>query len=418
MGGASPSAVFGAGAAGARGAFALRCGASVSESIYKRIDHAVYRAERALVVVSLVVMAVVVFLDVVHRSFSGEESKFASAVVTMARWVGVQIAEESAGYEQLTAAAPYVLSAIFIGLAYFGIRSAKRATPVSAAMALVGAIGGVVVTYGLVQLMLVVLPNGLIWSQNLALVLTLWVGFIGASMCTYENRHLKVEAAQRLLPQGWRPIVGFLGGLLTTAVCLALLWLSIRYVRFNYQEYVDTDGKGALILGMDLPKYQGFAALPVAFGLMAIRFLAKALGALRGEVDGPVDPVEAAGGVPTPAPSERRMPSEVATEALPSVSKDSAHESAIDTMTSDSQMVRDESVPRPQSKVPTDAHEVLPGMGASVVWNPEDELVADEDDDDPYRTRELEEGPIHLLDETNEIPKVVLKSDAGSEGVR
>ncbi|MEM9458075.1 MAG: TRAP transporter small permease [Myxococcota bacterium] len=390
----------------------------MSESIYKRIDHAVYRAERALVVVSLVVMAVVVFLDVVHRSFSGEESKFAVAVVTMARWVGVQVAEESAGYERLTAAAPYVLSVIFIGLAYFGIRSAKRATPISPAVALVGAIGGVVVAYGLVQLMVVVLPNGLIWSQNLALVLTLWVGFVGASMCTYENRHLKVEAAQRLLPESWRPIVGFLGGLLTTAVCVVLLWLSVRYVRFNYQEYVATDGKGALILGMDLPKYQGFAALPVAFGLMAIRFLVKALGALRGEVDDPVGPVEAAGGVPTPDPEKRRMPSEVATEALPSVPKESAHESAIDTMTSDSQMVREQEAPQPQSKVPTDAHEVLPGMGAAMVWNPEDELGDDGDEDDPYRTRELDEGPIHLLDETNEIPKVVLGSDTGSEGAR
>lgn len=369
---------------------------AVSESIYRRVDHAVYRAERALVVAALVVMAVVVFLDVVHRSFSGEESKFAIAIITLSRWVGVHIADDSPGYQRLTAAAPYVLPLIFTALAYFGIRSAKRATPVAPALALVGAIGGVVVTYGLVQLMLVVLPNGLIWSQNLALVLTLWVGFIGASMCTYENRHLRVEAAQRLLPAGWRPALAFLGGLLTTVVCLVLLWLSLRYVRFNYQEYVATSGKGALILGLDLPKYQGFAALPVAFALMAVRFFVKALGALRGEVEAPVDPVAAAGGA---AGVDEAAVARLDTGAEP-------HESAIDTMTSQSQMRRDRAAPQPQSKVPTDAHEVLPGVVPPLGWDPDDELDLGEDEDDPYRTRELDEAPSSFLDETNEIPKV------------
>lgn len=401
--------------------FALRCAPSVSQSAYKRIDHAVYRAERALVVASLLVMAVVVFLDVVHRSFSGEDSKFATAIAKVAGWFGVEILPDTAQYQQLVDASPWVLLVVFIGLTYFGIRSTKREVPISPPIAMAGAVAGVLATYGLVRLLLVVMPNGLIWSQTLALLLTLWVGFIGASMCTYENRHLRVEAVQRFLPEKIRPLVGFASGLLTTVVCLVLLWLSIRYVRFNYEEYVITEGKGGLFLGMDMPKYLGFAALPIAFAFMAIRFSVKALAALRGEVEEPLDPVAAAGGAPAPD-VEGRMPSEVATEALvaPGSSADDEDEdeddeedddsddgepmeSSIDTMTSLSEMSHDTSVPRPQSKVPTDAHPVLADILAATKGEigkdkdpAEDE---DEGEDDPNETREVE-GPIVFSEDT------------------
>lgn len=367
----------------------------MSDSVYSRIDHAVYRAERTIVVVSLVVMAVVVFLDVVHRGFSGDDSKVAMVVAKLAGWVGSEIAPDSSQYQGLVSASPWVLFVTFTGLTYFGIRSAKRATPISPPIAAVGAVAGVLVSYGLVRLMLVLLPNGLVWSQPLALVLTLWVGFVGASMCTYENRHLRVEAVQRFLPEKVRPYVGFVSGLLTTAVCLALLWVSLRYVLFNYQEHVDTEGQGGNFPGMDMPKYLGFSALPVAFGFMSVRFFVKSVAALRGEVDGPIDPAQAAGGIPEEVAEEGsadRRPSEVATEAL-EVSRSGGQPSAVDTITSKSEMVADQVV-QPPSKIPTDAHEILDSDSG--------ELAAEDSgakaSPDIVRTRQMEEGPIGFVD--------------------
>jgi len=391
--------------------FALRCAPPVSQSVYKRIDHAVYRAERAVVVLALLVMAVVVFLDVVHRSFSGEESKFAAAVAKVGGWFGAEIVPDTARYQQLVEVSPYVQLVVFIGLAYFGIRSTKRSTPVRPPQALLGAIAMVLFAFGLVKLLLVVMPNGLIWSQTLALILTLWVGFVGASMCTYENRHLRVEAVQRFLPEKVRPAVAFASGLLTTLVCLVLLWLSVRYVRFNYQEYVATDGKGGLFMGMDVPKYLGFAALPIAFAFMAIRFAVKAIAALRGEVEVPIDPVTAAGGVPVVEDGEDPAPSDVATEAMmasrpPDGDDDDdvdldgvvvARASAVETLASRTEMERDASVPYPQSKVPTDAHPVVPGAPSTAI----------DDDEDPYRTREVDE-PMSLLEDTTEVRHGIL----------
>lgn len=365
----------------------------MSDSVYKRIDYAVYRAERAVVVGSLLLMSLVVFLDVVHRSFSGEESKLAMVAAKLAGWVGIDVPAGSPAYEQLTAASPFVLFVGFSALTYFGIRSTKRATPIAAPVAAGAAVAGVLVAHGLVRLLLVLVPNGLIWSQDLALVLTLWVGFVGASMCTYENRHLRVEAAQKLLPPKLRPLVGFASGVFTTLVCAALLWVSLRYVAFHRQEWVATEGQGGLFPGMSLPKWVGFLALPLAFGFMSVRFFVKALGALRGEVEVPVDPVMASAISSHSSHGDSgRMPSEVATEALPRARED---ESAIDTMTSKARMaaVRDPAAPQPQSKVPTDAHDVLPPLP----------LAEDDDVPELERTKELEDGPLRLVEDTREI---------------
>lgn len=384
----------------------------MSDSVYKRIDHAIHRAERAVVVGSLLLMSAVVFLDVVHRSFSGNESKMAMLLAKLAGLFGAALPPGSPGYQQLEAASPYVLFAGFAGLAYFGIRSTKRIVPVAAPIAAVGAVAGVLVAYGLVRLLLVLMPSGLTWSQDLALVLTLWVGFVGASMCTYENRHLKVEAAQKLLPERIRPLVGCVSGLFTALVCAALLWLSLRYVAFHRAEYVATEGQGGLFPGMTLPKYVGFLALPVAFAFMTMRFLAKAIGALRGEVEASSDPVVAMSSLGHVSGHDRvsgmhggesgRMPSEVATEALPLASEDK--ESAIDTMTSKSRMraMREAGAPWPQSKVPTDAHDVLPPL-------------PDEPLDGPAVTRELEGGPLGLLDDTRELDAAAVMGQAGKQ---
>lgn len=390
----------------------------VSESVHKRIDRAVYQAERAVVVGSLVVMAIVVFLDVVHRSFSGGDSKLAMVISKIGGWFGAELSAGTAGYARLEAAAPTMLFATFTALTYFGIRTAKRAKPVPAATALLAAVAGVLVAYGLVRLLLVALPNGLTWSQDLALVLTLWVGFVGASMCTYENRHLRVEAAQRLLPEKLRPFVGFASGLFTTLVCLGLVWLSVRYVAFHYQEYTTTEGKGGLFPGMDLPKFIGFAALPLSFAFMAVRFFAKALGALRGEIEAPLDPVEAAVGAPLQDAGP--MPSQVSTEALP---RDSTPDkpSTVDTMTSKAHMQAEPGAPQQlQSKVPTDTHDIIPPLSGSIgeVDDPDD---PNDPDDDPDRTTEVEDGPILFAEDTRELRdsgELLSKDDDTGEGRR
>lgn len=329
----------------------------------KKLDNVVYRVERAVVVASLVVMAVVVFLDVVHRTFAGDDSKFAEVMGKVMGLFGNKIEAGMPMYDQLSSAGPYVMFVVFVALVFFGIRSAKRSEPVPAASAALYAVAGVLVVYGLIRLMVWAVPNGFIWSQPLALVLTLWVGFVGASMCTHENKHLKVEAVQRLIPSKYKPAVAFLSALATTAVCFALMWLAIRYVNFHYHEWESTNGKGGMFQGMKLPRFVGFSALPIAFGFMTARFFSRAVRAAQGHVDEPGALAPAVGEADDESPV---LPSEVETEAMradgssaKSKGGGAVQPSEVDTVTSGSSTSGKRGRERKPSKVDTDPHQPL-----------------------------------------------------------
>ncbi len=262
----------------------------------RKLNYAVYLIERFVVVACLLVMAIVVFLDVVHRTFAGEANKFAEVGIKVAGLFGSLPAQGAPEYASaaeelsrwLSAASPYVLTITFIWLGYFGIRSAKLVKPIAPPLALAYATAGLVAVYGLIEVLVWAMPNGLIWSQPMALVLTLWVGFMGASMCTYERKHLKVEAVQRFVPIRYKPMLGFVANLATTVACLFLFWVSLRYVLYNYGEFVQTQGRGGTFKGWDVPRYQGFAVLPLAFAIMSARFLGRGVLSLQGKLEDPV----------------------------------------------------------------------------------------------------------------------------------
>jgi TRAP-type C4-dicarboxylate transport system permease small subunit len=323
----------------------------------KRLDRAVYNVERTIVVTALVVMSIVVFLDVVHRTFSGEGSKLASAIAKIAGMMGRPIPEESEQFQSLVDVSPYIVAVVSVVLGYAGVRTARRAEPIAPPRALVLAVGGVVVVYGLIRLLVVMMPNGFIWSQPLALLLTLWVGFVGASMCTYENKHLKVEAVQRHIPPSMRKWVAFASAVATALFCAALLWLSIRYVRFNYEEYRSTDGQGGLVQGLDMPKWIAFMALPIAFAVMTARFLGVAGAALAGRL-AEADPLAGLVDEATKAAIDANLKpqSDIPTEAIRAMPEDGPLSSSRMRQAGGEESGRR----RKPSEVVTDRHEVSP----------------------------------------------------------
>ncbi|MGH1341450.1 MAG: TRAP transporter small permease [Nannocystales bacterium] len=303
------------------------------KDLFKKIDRMVFRGERGLVVASLIVMSVVVFLDVVYRTFASEENKGVTAFVKLLSYFGVTIERGDPTYLSLESWFPYVLWVAFVGLGVLGIRTAGRSEKMALPKALLFSTVGVAAAYGLVRLFLVLAPNGLVWAPNLALVLTLWVGFVAASMCTHENKHLKVEAAQRAIPEKFKPYVVFLSSLFSAAVCFALMWLSIRYVLHRHHEFIQSEGRGGIVDGLGLPLYQAMAVLPLSFLTMTMRFTARGVFALGGEL--PETPSIEGLDQLDKYVGDAQAPSDVPTE-VGSVSDD---------------------LPRPQSQVRTDAHD-------------------------------------------------------------
>ena len=241
--------------------------------LLRKIDDAVYRAERLVVVVGLLVMAGVVFLDVTHRTFADPDSKIAEWLVAVLGDGRRALAE---------AVAPGLGLVLAVGAVVFAQRSVRRERPVPMARAVVVAVALVAGATALVQALVHLVPNGFVWSQPFALILLLWVGFFGASMCTHEGKHLRVEAVERYLPERWQRPVGLVRGLVTATFLLFLTAASWDYVQFHYQEWVETEHLGGMFQGVDVPRWVGFLALPISFFIMAARFLADGVATFRG----------------------------------------------------------------------------------------------------------------------------------------
>jgi TRAP-type C4-dicarboxylate transport system permease small subunit len=303
--------------------------------LLRRVDDQIYRVERWIVVFSSIVMAIVVFFDVVYRRYTAIESKMVEKV---ASWTGMDA--EGSTVASLHDNASWMTWLLTVGLVYFGVRSASRRpliqrverpnvhVPIEVPKAL-GLTAAIVVGIWLVLRIVFgsgnpediiqcgdayswscgIYPYGMPWSQPLALIFTLWLGFLGASMATHDHRHLKVEALQRYLPETAQRAAGLLSALAAAAFCLFLAYISYRYVGFSHQDYVDSDGLGGLHDGVDFPRYRSFAVVPVAYALMSARFVTTGILAWNGELD--TTPAELADLdldlEPGPVPESRRV---------------------------------------------------------------------------------------------------------------
>ena len=214
----------------------------------------VFRLEQRFVALALAVMGVVVFFDVVHRVASRELTPVWKLV-----WFVGGVLLVSGGLQ---------------------LRGEAKSL-----MTWGKAAGVVIASWAGLRLFLLLIPNGLVWSQTLGLVLMLWVGVIGASMATREHRHLALDLGSKLWPKRLLPKVQGLGNLVTSGFCLALALLACVSLRDHFRDYVDTEGAGGVFPAIAIPKWIAFAGVPVGFFLMTIRFFAQALESFRGKVE-------------------------------------------------------------------------------------------------------------------------------------
>ena len=173
-------------------------------------------------------------------------------------------------------------------------------------------------------------------GPNMALVLMVWVGFVGASLATRQRLHLAVDASDRILsPQSARWIQGFVN-----LVACGLSWQlakgswSLVKESLEYEDGVEglyvwewlapwfnrlvgllpgepVEGMAwpEVTAGHDFPLWAAQAVLPMAFTLMALRF---AIIGLFNPAK-PVDPgaADELPGITQPRPPGSRSPKDV-----------------------------------------------------------------------------------------------------------
>ena len=301
----------------------LRAGHRYDASVesLKKLNHWLYQIERAIVVFSLLIMSVVVFLAVVHRRYADPESVLANKV---GKWIGAE--RDTSTWQTLqdiSGPVTLVLIAVFV---YLGFRMASRrplwnvgdetgktakeihGEPLPHLKCAIYTVATILGSYLLMVLLFGtgkleqaecielhqaddysfhcgMFPAGLAWAQPLGLILTLWVAFLGASMATKDNLHLKVEAVQKALPEHLKRISGLLSGLLTAAFCMLLAYLAYEWVVSMKDQWTTSNHLGGLHDGIEIPKWASFSIVPIAYVLMGVRFIGIGVLAFKGELD-------------------------------------------------------------------------------------------------------------------------------------
>ena len=103
------------------------------------------------------------------------------------------------------------------------------------------------------------------WTESFVRLLVLWITFLGASLLTDDNKHIKIDLMQALLPEKWLPVREALLSLVCVFISALMLKASFSYIRME-MEY-----GGSLFLG--LPVWIGQIILPAGFSIILFRFL-------------------------------------------------------------------------------------------------------------------------------------------------
>jgi TRAP-type C4-dicarboxylate transport system permease small subunit len=107
--------------------------------------------------------------------------------------------------------------------------------------------------------------TALVWGDPLLRILVLWVGLLGAVAAARDDRQINVDVIARFTPEPWRSRIRVLTDLFTAAVTGFLAWHAVRFVR-------DAQAFGEVAFG-SVPLSVAALILPVAFGLLSVRYL-------------------------------------------------------------------------------------------------------------------------------------------------
>lgn len=103
------------------------------------------------------------------------------------------------------------------------------------------------------------------WSEELARYLMIWGVFVGASLGVKRSVHISVDALVLLMPDKIKPLFSLLAYVVGFVFCA---WFF--YVGYGFMGQMINMKPLSPALGV--PMYYAYAAVPVGFGLMALRY--------------------------------------------------------------------------------------------------------------------------------------------------
>jgi TRAP-type C4-dicarboxylate transport system permease small subunit len=102
------------------------------------------------------------------------------------------------------------------------------------------------------------------WTEPMVRLFVLWLTFLGASLLTGENKHIKIDLMSTLLPKKWQPFRELILSLVCVIIMAFMVKASLGYIK------LEMEFGGELFLAV--PAWVGQLILPVGFSLILFRF--------------------------------------------------------------------------------------------------------------------------------------------------
>ena len=150
---------------------------------------------------------------------------------------------------------------------------------------IVGLLGVMVLLAFLQVILRNVFSTGLLWADPFLRHLVLWVGFLGASLATQQEKHINIDLITRFLSPKHTNIIRIITNLFASIVCSILAHAGWTFLlnEMESPEVLFTIGE----LPFSLWWFQ--IIIPFGFGLMAFRFLIRTIEHIIGIFHPPSD---------------------------------------------------------------------------------------------------------------------------------
>ncbi len=107
--------------------------------------------------------------------------------------------------------------------------------------------------------------SGLVWADALLRIFVLWLALIGGMVATRDGGHININIVGHYLKGGPKLFVTFSTLFLSGALCTAMAWYSWQFVLLEKED--------GMIAFLTYPAWWFELAIPIAFAVMALRFL-------------------------------------------------------------------------------------------------------------------------------------------------
>ena len=110
-----------------------------------------------------------------------------------------------------------------------------------------------------------VFDQGILWGDIFLRHLVLWVGFIGASLATREEKHINIDVLSRFLKERHKRVMG--GVVYLFAVYITWLLADAAW------EFVMEEREYETMLFQDIAAWPFQIIIPIGFWIMSVRFV-------------------------------------------------------------------------------------------------------------------------------------------------